>query len=135
MSTYKRIDLSERISIQASIERELSLEETAKRINRSASSIYREIVNNSYIKEGRKTCSHCARVCLIKPKFIGGDCTEFVPAFCPELKKFPFVCNKCSHKVSCRNTKRYYNCETANENPCNYILLQGRSKSFLSKVT
>ena len=54
MSTYKRIDLSERISIQASIEKELSLEEIAKRINRSASSVYREIINNSYIKEGRK---------------------------------------------------------------------------------
>lgn len=53
MSTYKRIDLSERISIQASIEKELSLEEIAKRINRSASSVYREIINNSYIKEGR----------------------------------------------------------------------------------
>ena len=52
MSKYKRIDLSERISIQASIERELSLEQTAKRINRSPSSVYREIVNNSYIKNG-----------------------------------------------------------------------------------
>ena len=32
MSKYKRIDLSERISIQASIERELSLEQTAKNV-------------------------------------------------------------------------------------------------------
>ena len=115
MSTYKRIDLSERISIQASIEKELSLEEIAKRINRSASSVYREIINNSCIKEGRKTCAHCAKVCLIKPRFVGGDCTEFVPAFCLDLKKFPYVCNKCNRKVSCRNTKRYYDCEKANE--------------------
>lgn len=114
MSTYKRIDLSERISIQASIERELSLEDIAKRIKRSASSVYREIINNSYIKEGRKTCAHCAKVCLIKPKFVGGECIEFIPAFCSELKKFPFVCNNCSRKVSCRKTKRYYDCEKAN---------------------
>ncbi len=115
MSKYKRIDLSERISIQASIERELSLEQTAKRINRSPSSVYREIVNNSYIKNGRKTCAHCAKVCLIKPKFVGGECKEFIPAFCPQLEKYPYVCNKCKRQSYCRNNKRYYDCEKANQ--------------------
>lgn len=114
MSAYKRIDLSERISIQASIERELSLEETAKRINRSASSVYREIINNSYIKNGRNTCAHCAKVCLVKPTFVGGECNDFIPSFCPELSKFPYVCNKCKRQNYCKHTKRYYDCEKAN---------------------
>ena len=42
MSTYKRIDLSERISIQASIEKELSLEEIDKAVYNVLHLIYLE---------------------------------------------------------------------------------------------
>ena len=81
MDNYKRIDLSDRIAIQASIEKGYSLAETALRIKKSPSSVYREITNNSCCKSARKTCSHCAKTCVIKPKFILGECPEFVPSF------------------------------------------------------
>lgn len=115
MDNYKRIDLSDRIAIQASIEKGYSLAETALRIKKSPSSVYREITNNSCCKSARKTCSHCAKTCLIKPKFILGECPEFVPSFCGKLSNFPYVCNACEKKNFCRNEKRYYNCEKANE--------------------
>ena len=115
MDNYKRIDLSDRIAIQASIEKGYSLAETALRIKKSPSSVYREITNNSYCKSARKTCSHCAKTCVIKPKFILGECPEFVPSFCGKLSNFPYVCNTCEKKNFCRNEKRYYNCEKANE--------------------
>ena len=115
MDNYKRIDLSDRIAIQASIEKGYSLAETALRIKKSPSSVYREITNNSYCKSARKTCSHCAKACVIKPKFILGECPEFVPSFCGKLSNFPYVCNTCEKKNFCRNEKRYYNCEKANE--------------------
>ena len=41
MDNYKRIDLSDRIAIQASIEKGYSLAETALRIKKSPSSVYR----------------------------------------------------------------------------------------------
>ena len=115
MDNYKRIDLSDRIAIQASIEKGYSLAETALRIKKSPSSVYREITNNSYCKSARKTCSHCAKTCVIKPKFILGECPEFVPSFCGKLSNFPYVCNTCEKKNFCRDEKRYYNCEKANE--------------------
>lgn len=115
MDNYKRIDLSDRIAIQASIEKSYSLAETALRIKKSPSSVYCEITNNSYCKSARKTCSHCAKTCVIKPKFILGECPEFVPSFCGKLSNFPYVCNTCEKKNFCRDEKRYYNCEKANE--------------------
>ena len=98
MDNYKRIDLSDRIAIQASIEKGYSLAETALRIKKSPSSVYREITNNSCCKSARKTCSHCAKTCVIKPKFILGECPEFVPSFCGKLSNFPYVCNACEKK-------------------------------------
>ena len=98
MDNYKRIDLSDRIAIQASIEKGYSLAETALRIKKSPSSVYREITNNSCYKTARKTCSHCAKTCVIKPKFILGECPEFVPSFCGKLSNFPYVCNTCEKK-------------------------------------
>ena len=98
MDNYKRIDLSDRIAIQASIEKGYSLAETALRIKKSPSFVYREITNNSCCKSARKTCSHCAKTCLIKPKFILGECPEFFPSFCVKLSNFPYVCNTCEKK-------------------------------------
>lgn len=115
MKEYKRITKYDRINLQASIEKGYGLKQTAKCLKKKESSIYREIKENSYLKEGAKTCSHCAKSCLFKLTYKNGECTEFMPSYCNKLNKFPYVCNKCNDSYKCRQTKIYYDCEKANE--------------------
>ena len=56
MSNFNRIDLNVRRAIQAAVKKEYTFVDAVININKSASSVYREIINNSYIKKGRKTC-------------------------------------------------------------------------------
>ena len=56
MSNFNRIDLNVRSAVQAAVKKEYTSVDAVININKSASSVYREIINNSYIKKGRKTC-------------------------------------------------------------------------------
>ena len=113
MKKFNHFTTHDRINLQAAILKHTSLDIVAIKFGKTPSSIYRELKNNSIIKEGRKTCSHCA-ICkkCKKIKYIK-SCPQFVPIECEKLKKFPYVCNACEMKMFCMRTKIYYNCESA----------------------
>lgn len=90
------------------------LEKTAKIVHKNKSSVYREITTNCYYKEGHRTCSHCAKICKEYKNYFG-NCADFVPRSCLKWKKFPYTCNKCGIRVSCKSRKRYYDCTEAHE--------------------
>ena len=110
-----RLLLDNRINLQAAISKNYSLEECAKILHKSRSTIYREIINNCYYKKCRETCAHCSKACRNKPAFIHGCCPEFKAYKCPRWKKFPYTCNGCNESQFCSDLKRYYDCIEANE--------------------
>ena len=110
-----RLMLDNRINLQAAINKNYSLEECAILLKKSRSTIYREIVNNSYYKQCRHTCSHCSRSCSSLKTFIKGECPDFHAYKCDRWKKFPYTCNGCEHSQYCTHLKRYYDCIEAEE--------------------
>ena len=113
MKKFNHFTDYDRINLQAAILKHTSLEVVAMKLNKSPSSIYRELNNNSIEKEGRKTCSHCSNhgSCGIVKFF--KSCSKFSAVKCERLKKFPYVCNACENKRNCRNSKVYYDCVEA----------------------
>lgn len=110
-----RISLDDRINLQAAIQKAFSLEECANLLNKSRSTIYREIINNSYYKPCRRTCFHCSLRCTTRDSYVHGECQKFVAYRCHHWKEFPYTCNKCPDAPACTHLKRYYDCIEAEE--------------------
>lgn len=110
----EHLNFNERICIQASIEKGFGLNKTAQIVHKNKSTIYREITNNCYYKDGLKTCSHCSKNCKNFVTYFG-QCNDFEPRSCYRWKKFPYTCNKCGIKHYCKMRKRYYDCVEAQE--------------------
>ena len=109
----KRLDHDDRINLQAGIAKGYSLRTISKILNKSRSTIYREIINNSYYKDSRHTCAHCKLNCKNKDHYKNGECQIFIAYECEHWKKFPYTCNKCNESHFCSNRKRYYDCVDA----------------------
>lgn len=116
MKDKDRIGLDERINIQAGIAKGLTLAQIARIVDKSRSTVYREIVNNATYRDCRHTCSHCwlescgdRRWLLYKD----GSCTCFEPRDCEKWNTFPYCCNGCSDNFRCADRKRYYDCADA----------------------
>ncbi|MCQ2802622.1 MAG: hypothetical protein MJ225_03025 [Bacilli bacterium] len=73
-----RLMLDNRINLQAAINKNYSLEECSILLKKSRSTIYREIINNSYYKQCRHTCSHCSKSCPVLKPFVKGECKNFM---------------------------------------------------------
>ena len=69
-----RLDHDDRINLQAGIAKGYSLSMISKILNKSRSTIYREIINNSYYKDSRHTCAHCKLNCKNKDHYKNGEC-------------------------------------------------------------
>lgn len=110
-----RLNHDDRINIQACIAKGYSLKETARILNRSRSTIYREIVHYSDYRDCRHTCMHCKLACRDKSFYKNGVCTKFEAVECEKWKKFPFTCNGCKESQFCTNRKRYYDCSIAHK--------------------
>ena len=96
ISNYKKhTKLSERIKIENGLNNGLSFRTISKNINKSVSTISREVENRRYKEKGNH--------------FNG------FPGKCSKLEKAPFVCNACPNVKKCRMTKYYYSAERANE--------------------
>ena len=65
----ERLLLDNRINLQAAMDKNYTLEQCATLLHKSRSTIYREIVNNSYYKSCRHTCPHCSNFCSKKHPF------------------------------------------------------------------
>ena len=101
----KRLNIDERMLIQACLSRNMNLTEIANRLKRDKSTISREVKNHLVVKEG-----------CIKSK-----CSNRY-----------FVCNICPTRYSCLHTRRYYNFKSANDESDNQKRLS-RSKTFINK--
>ena len=108
-----RLMHDDRINLQAAIAKGYSLEQCSRLLNKSRSTIYREIINNCYYKPCRHTCYHCSKLCLDKPPFVRGECPDFNAFRCRRWKRFPYTCNGCENASICSNLKRYYDCVDA----------------------
>ncbi len=85
---FSHLSFDDRMTIQACLNKRMSLDQVAAIVHRCKSTVYREIIRNSIIKPGSvdMTCSYRSS-CM--------------------------VCNKCNKSGYCKFTKIYYNCEQA----------------------
>lgn len=96
ISNYKKhTKLSERIKIENGLNNGLSFRTISKDINKSVTTISREVENRRYKEKGN---------------YFNG-----IPKKCSKLEKAPFVCNACPNAKKCRMTKYYYSAQRAEE--------------------
>ena len=114
MSQYKHLTFQERICIEESLDKRVSINMIAKQLKKSRSTIAREIQRNRYqVTEPRykihlcihekscermhvcdddsckRYCCHCSGVCHTD------KCKDYVPQQCHMIANSPFVCNGC----------------------------------------
>lgn len=118
MKEKARITIDDRINLQAALAKGTTLKNVCKLLRKHRTTIYRELINNSYIKSARRTCSHCSKLqfCrengIVIPKGMK-ECPDYDGLICPRLRKYPYVCNGCYLSQHCRIDKRYYDCSKA----------------------
>lgn len=132
---YNQLGLDERVQIGQGLDRGGSFREIARLINRDASTISREIRENSHIRSfrpRRASCrdkSWCKRVgvrstCVREGAFCSGcdvrDCRDECAAYalqnaCERLNRSPWVCNGCrKRRYGCnQSNRRVYEAEVA----------------------
>lgn len=129
----KHLTLSDRIIIQEMLERKESLRAIAMHLEKSTSSISREIKRNRYKQskknllvecmkhkscqvthacgdtDCRRYCVHCIEVCNTD------KCPEYVPNVCYYHSHAPFVCNGCeaTRRNTCYQERYYYDAKLA----------------------
>lgn len=121
----KHLTLDQRNLIEQGLNQDLSLIEIAKSINKDPRTISKEI-RKHMIKKGRSfyngsnTCKNilscnitslCGSYCTKSCKTCGicnSKCPKYEPIICKKLTRFPYVCNACKKKSSCRLDKFYY---------------------------
>ena len=113
----KHLTFEERIVIEEQLNKGVSVHKIAKRLDRSDSSVVREIKRNRYLfhTAQKESCEYkYSRACPAEKLCNGAqkcfrircnDCDEYcnaqhcysyTPYICPMLRKSPFVCNGCS---------------------------------------
>ena len=136
-SKSHQFNLDERTFIQTSIANRYSISFIAKSLNRSTSSVIREIKRNGVqepvgqmggpntrnICIHRSRCTHvdlCKKGCLIpctkcKSFLCNKICPDFEAQECPKLKKPPYCCNDCSgiYGFGCQHTYHFYEAVSA----------------------
>ena len=113
VSNYnKHTKLSERIKIENGLNNGLSFRSISKDINKSVTTISREVFNRRYKEKGN---------------YFNG-----FPGKCSKLDKAPFVCNSCPNSKKCRMTKFYYSAAHAEED---YKKLLVESRTGIDQTT
>lgn len=132
----KHLSLSERSFIERALVYEKSFASIAKSLNRSASTIAREIKNHRVFvnrwRDDRNDCisyQSCLRrnlcptenqySCWDRCKFCKEyDCRELCPGYesphCSKLEKPPYVCTGCEKQKTCKKNHAYYTAHRAN---------------------
>ena len=119
MSSKKHMDYDDLLLLYKYISLNYSAKKITQLLKKDRSTIYRIIISNSRIENERtysirfKNCEH-----LLKCKKDGINncpvsCPNFKKWICPNLKKFPYICNFCESRYSCRKEKRLFNPEEA----------------------
>lgn len=128
-NTYKHLTLEERVLIEDRLNHGQSVRSIAKELNKSPSTILREIRNHSFTVSSqkndclnlkfcnykglcgntdckRKLCKSCIIPCR---KF----CPDYAKAYCDKLSTAPYICNTCSQINLCRYDKTIYRANQA----------------------
>lgn len=128
------LTLSDRIMIESGLYARRSLKQIAASMNRSISTISREIQSNKTEIAGdrprgkdcaiagncaiRNLCGNadCIRKCsLCREHDCVTLCDKHMPLNCKKLSKPPYVCNVCADKRKCRRNRAYYIAQQADE--------------------
>lgn len=112
----KHLSLEDRKIIEENINKGLRKFETAKELNKSQSTIGKEIKNNrkrrySQTEDSPWKCKHYkdCKVCIRK-------CSDFEEVPCFRRDRFIGACNGCSEIKSCKKTKYFYYANIAQKN-------------------
>ena len=112
----KHLSLEDRKIIEENINKGLRKFETAKELNKSQSTIGKEIKNNrkrrySQTEDSPWKCKHYkdCKVCI-------GRCSDFEEVPCFRRDRFIGACNGCSEIKSCKKTKYFYYANIAQKN-------------------
>lgn len=112
----KHLSLEDRKIIEENINKGLRKFETAKELNKSQSTIGKEIKNNrkhrySQTDDAPWKCKHYkdCKVCI-------GRCSDFEEVPCFKRDRFIGACNGCSEIKSCKKTKYFYYANIAQKN-------------------
>ncbi len=126
MSENMHLTLDERNYIEQELMKNTSFKEIAHYLGKDPSTISKEVKKHRIKKEGQSIhvgFNHCARryncdrknICSTRCKKecrqckdCNSVCPDFEDGICLRLKRAPFVCNGCSNRFNCRNTKYYY---------------------------
>jgi len=136
MATNKHITLDDRFMIQSMLNSGASICSIAKKLNRSKSTISREIKKHiSFKKTGcighpfsdcvhRRECREF-HFCTYNEKCLSHNCkrcsicylhcSKYVKYICPKLYEPPYVCNHCTDRGHCQLEKRIYSAQSAND--------------------
>lgn len=132
MNSKRHMNYEELLQLYKYISLGYSSKKVSQLTGKNRSTIYRLIISNSkddlsktcsttYLRGGRyKNCIH-----LMDCKRNGIDrclesCRDYKLWVCPNLRKFPYICNFCETRFTCKKTKRLFNPEEA------YILRNDR---------
>lgn len=131
MSENMHLTLDERNYIEQELMKNTSFKEIAHYLGKDPSTISKEVKKHRIKKEGQSIhigFNHCARrynchrknICSTRCKKecrqckdCNSVCPDFEDGICLRLKRAPFVCNGCSNRFNCRNTKYYYRALTS----------------------
>ena len=122
---YRRIDVNDRAYIQQALNQGMAVNKIAEQLDKSPSSIKREIERNCEIepssgndclnKKGCKERNACIRACNKKlcrtcsKCYKDDQCRNYIKAYCETLmSKSPHVCNGCKSRYTCPFEKLIY---------------------------
>lgn len=121
----KHLTLDERNIIEQGLNQNWKLVEIATKINKDERTISKEIRKHMIKKQasyynGHNICKHIQN-CTVKNicnincnkycrtcSLCNSKCHKFEPIVCKLNSRFPYVCNGCNKKTSCRKDKYYY---------------------------
>lgn len=137
---YHHLTYRDRILLADRLKENYSLRSIAEELNKSPSTIAREIKKNIYTKNKApckhhnnckksmlcKGCTSINRYFCYKCDHCFVHCTDYTPNVCKKLLKAPYVCNGCHRKFNCNSQRQYYNPDAA-ENRYKNVLKESRA--------
>lgn len=111
----KKLTLSQRIKIEEMLNQRCRKYEIAKKLDKSPSTISREINRHHIVKPHNAFKNDNSYNCkyFINCKVCTGKCRIFQPIFCKDRDRNIGACNNCSKLKSCKLDKYFYNAEKA----------------------
>lgn len=121
MKKTGQLTLKDRVQLQLLLEEEIPVSVICKKLGVAKQTIYREIKRNGILKNNnirfKIMCEHIGNCPFIgKNKACREKCEHFIQKQCKKVIRFPFICNKCPKKGSCKLPHRYYYAEDAQTN-------------------